>query len=106
MEDYLKRVLGVSAFGVLLFLVGITLSPGVWPFSYVYGFLIPFLGLGFLLSGIMTVLYAEHLVIKDGKRWRDYSQMKSPHPFLRLEEHLAEGHATQATETNKDTHAL
>jgi hypothetical protein len=96
MEDYLKRVLGVSASGVLLFSVGVTFTPGIWPFGLVYGFLIPFLGLGFLFSGVMTILYAEHLVTRDGKRY------ERANPFLKLEEHLVEGYATQATAANGD----
>jgi hypothetical protein len=97
MEDYLKRVLGALSSGVLLFLIGVTLTPGIWPFGLTYGFLTPFLGLGLLLGGILTIMYAEHLVIRDGKGGQNYSHTRAPHSFMRLEERLVEGYSRQAT---------
>ncbi len=97
MEDYLKRIARALSSGVFLFLMGVTLTPGIWPFGLTYGFLTPFLGLGLLLGGILTIMYAEHLVIRDGKGGQNYSQTRAPHPFMRLEERLVEGYNRQAT---------
>jgi hypothetical protein len=97
MEDYPKRVLGALSSGVLLFLIGVMLTPGIWPFGLTYGFLTPFLGFGLLLGGILTIMYAEHLVIRDGKGGQNYSQTKAPHPFMKLEERLVEGYSRHAT---------